>query len=699
MTIYYVKPSGDDTDTGLSEENAFATVTKGMQTASSAGDIVYIAPGTYREILAMLYSGALGNPISFIGDTECHYFTDENPGYIRITGCDADETPSYSTGSYPTIIACNSKNYLVFENIVVDGTATGIVNGRGIHLLGTGNICNNCIAIVALYGFYGTATSTCTNCFSTSLYPFITGTCRECVAVGGNSGIYRATAYNCISIGAVAGGYESVLHNCTIIGSYYGSRVTTAGNSQTLNNCLFISCYLSIYGDSTNTTINKCTSFCSSYAAYGTSTIDLLPIDEITSVYDYNIGRASYTTGTATIGKHMGYVDTLKLVEKIASAFRFNLNYQTNDGDDTLVVGDYDILGHPRRLGDGTIDTGAIEFTKKEPEWTNYKTTMPAIKISRKGMETIQFPVKAGVPKTITAWTKFFLDGGTDKPQLIATATGDTDTATAIGGSATYYESPNDINTLALYHFNNGVWTDYSGNGYTLIPGASSDGSGTPTLGDRGAIFVKANGHKATNADLNLYGQDEITIEAWINLATLPSAAPNNVYYITTQHWNAYLYLDFSSPDIRLNGYVRQNGPTIQGVAVTITPTVNTWHHVALTYSRSNYVRLWLDGSLVGEDTSVLNDSLHYNVNGAAVGIHSATDLLEYCFDGIIDEVRYSDIIRYTDTFTPERLDYEDWERLSVTITPTVDTTAKIQLYSRETGAYANTIFSDISVS
>ena len=50
--IYYVATNGDDAKTGTHQNDPFATVSKALTTASD-GDLVYIYPGTYNEVLPL----------------------------------------------------------------------------------------------------------------------------------------------------------------------------------------------------------------------------------------------------------------------------------------------------------------------------------------------------------------------------------------------------------------------------------------------------------------------------------------------------------------------------------------------------------------------------------------------------------------------------------------------------------------------
>jgi hypothetical protein len=71
-TTYYVSPDGNDLSAGTSASTAWATLTKAVATATTAGDVVIIRAGVY-DITATVSpgsSGSSGSPITFIAESE-----------------------------------------------------------------------------------------------------------------------------------------------------------------------------------------------------------------------------------------------------------------------------------------------------------------------------------------------------------------------------------------------------------------------------------------------------------------------------------------------------------------------------------------------------------------------------------------------------------------------------------------------------
>ena len=76
MATYYVSATtGNDSNNGTAVGTPKATIGAGENLATTAGDIVYIAPGTYRETVTHGYSGTAANRIYFIGDPDSEIFT------------------------------------------------------------------------------------------------------------------------------------------------------------------------------------------------------------------------------------------------------------------------------------------------------------------------------------------------------------------------------------------------------------------------------------------------------------------------------------------------------------------------------------------------------------------------------------------------------------------------------------------------
>lgn len=84
--------------------------------------------------------------------------------------------------------------------------------------------------------------------------------------------------------------------------------------------------------------------------------------------------------------------------------------------------------------------------------------------------------------------------------------------------------------------------------------------------------------------------------------------------------------------------------------------TLNTWYHIALSRDGSN-LRLFLNGTQIG---STVTDSTNYTDNFLRIGGFTDDLGTSSVFKGYVDEVRMSNIARYTTTFTPSTTPFND---------------------------------------
>ena len=118
MATYYVSgQNGNDSNNGTTPALARKTIDSGLSLCSSAGDILRIGPGTYREILtsadfAGMNGSAVGNEGKVIGDPDASHFTDDIAGPVRITRKLTDELDNGTTSSPLTSFINSHKSLL-----------------------------------------------------------------------------------------------------------------------------------------------------------------------------------------------------------------------------------------------------------------------------------------------------------------------------------------------------------------------------------------------------------------------------------------------------------------------------------------------------------------------------------------------------------------------------------------------------------
>ena len=121
--VYYVSTNGDDSNSGLSEAQAWRTITFAASSASpvSPGDIVYIKAGNYgNENVVFETDGTKGNPITFEGYKKV---PGDNPdlGWEYGGSLDASVMPLLDGGyrSAGIGITAHGRKYIIIKNIQI----------------------------------------------------------------------------------------------------------------------------------------------------------------------------------------------------------------------------------------------------------------------------------------------------------------------------------------------------------------------------------------------------------------------------------------------------------------------------------------------------------------------------------------------------------------------------------------------------
>ena len=237
MTVRYVGPGGNDSNSGLTWALRKLTLSGMEATPVVAGDFVWVGAGTYRELLTVAVSGTAGNPITYAADyTGAN--TDGVGGVVRITGSADDIALTRAN-----CISASSKNYRTFQGFLMDGCSSNLITATTSC---TGWIIDKCSlhasANAACVNYGGTGTgNTVSNCYATSTTTIIA--LMHSAAVD-NSGhvvsncVFIAGQQAAIGITRVGG---ATVKNCLFLGRT-GIQILTAltvGQTTTVNNCIF----------------------------------------------------------------------------------------------------------------------------------------------------------------------------------------------------------------------------------------------------------------------------------------------------------------------------------------------------------------------------------------------------------------------------------------------------------------------------
>jgi hypothetical protein len=149
MATYYVRPDGNDgnTGTGSSTAQAWATIVKALGTTGiTGGDTVYIAPGRYA---AQIVIGGTYSSTTFVtGDPLCTQFSGLTAGKVFITNINSAGTSVFSG----VLVNGSAKSNLAFSSIAFENTA----NTSGARcvdlLLGQNNSFTKCTFRQTGYG-------------------------------------------------------------------------------------------------------------------------------------------------------------------------------------------------------------------------------------------------------------------------------------------------------------------------------------------------------------------------------------------------------------------------------------------------------------------------------------------------------------------------------------------------------------------
>jgi len=220
----------------------------------------------------------------------------------------------------------------------------------------------------------------------------------------------------------------------------------------------------------------------------------------------------------------------------------------------------------------------------------------------------------------------------------------------AIGG--------NDGNTKLLLHADGAdtstTLTDSSSSAHTVTAvGNAQIDTAQSKFGGASALFDGSGDYLTIPDSTDWFNTDSFTIDAWFRTTT-----------VTGQH--AILYQQTSDGNhgygIAINGaqlfaqYYESGAYRWQLTGGTVSP--NTWHHAAFVKNGNSQV-LYLDG--VAVDSAASSFAMLDIAAPVSIG-HNGYAPIPYYWNGWIDEVRFSNVARWTANFTPPTAEYDSGE-------------------------------------
>jgi YD repeat-containing protein len=206
-------------------------------------------------------------------------------------------------------------------------------------------------------------------------------------------------------------------------------------------------------------------------------------------------------------------------------------------------------------------------------------------------------------------------------------------------GSTTFTDSSPSLKTVTSY-------------------GTAQTSTGQSAFGGASGYFNGSGSYLSTpdSADWNV-GSGDFTIDFWVRVAAVPGTGYNLGIFSKSRSSSSRGYIAYIGPNTQnIYAYFWSNDSTMIANLGSATLPLNTWHHIAIVRSGSNFT-LYTDG--VASSTATSTAAVQNPTEPLKIGTLYESTITNSYFNGYIDEFRISKgVARWTGDFTPPAAPY-----------------------------------------